>query len=158
MRPQIVDNSIYLFPNSKGGSLDHLTRHIQNLATSNLGRHAAATAVVCRGTEMQQNAVSVMMSHSASTQKLIYSANKGPREAVEGFTAMEGLRGKGRMEQRKERFSTTEVGDIQLYFGNSMAAGKVPGIAECREFVMNHSSTKTAKQIRDKVRNLIGRK
>ena len=61
-RPQIAAESVYVFPNSKGKSLDHLSRHVQILVkcvgialpTSFLGRHAAATAVVCRGSETQQ--------------------------------------------------------------------------------------------------------
>ena len=96
VRPQIAATSVYLFPNTLGGCLDHLTRRIQKLAngagislpTCSFGRHAAATAAPAK-----QIAVSVMMSHSAATQKLIYAANKGASKAVEGSRSMEGLRG-----------------------------------------------------------------
>ena len=128
------------------------------LPTSSLGRHAAATAVVCRGSETQQNAVSMMMCHSAATQKLIYAANKGPSEAVEGFRTMESLRGAEGQGSPRKRFSTPEVEDMTLYFDGFIAAGEVPTIGQCRVFVGDHNSTKTAKQVRDKMRNIVGRK
>lgn len=161
VRPQIAAKSIYLIPNLKEKSLDHLSRHIQipsvsiALNTSCLGRHAAVTAAVCRGSEMQQNAVSMMMSHSAVTQKLIYADNKGASEVVEGFRAMEGLRGTEGQGSPRKRFSNPQVNNRKLYFNATIAAGEVRTIGQCRAYVGDH---KSEKQVGDKLRNIIGRK
>ena len=64
--------------------------------------------------------MSVMMSHSAATQKLIYAANKGAGEALEAFRAMEDLRGTEGMVSPKKRLSTPEVEDMKLYFDSNI--------------------------------------
>ena len=160
-------DSTLLFPNRDGKPLDHLSRHVNNLATK-LGfklppnatatRHAAATAVAGKS-EKERGAVATAMSHSERTQKLYYAANKGRKEAVEGYRVMETLRQEERGNQGSSGlrvpFSETETETVSEYFSQHVSATKPPTIAECRQFLDQHHLNRDAKQIRDKVRNLI---
>ena len=71
-----------------------------------------------------------------------------------GSRLWRGTEGQG----KAKRFSTPEVDDMKLYFVCNIVAGEVLTIAQCRAFVGDHNSNKTAKQVRDKLRNLIRRK
>ena len=168
LRPQIEgSSSILLFPNRKGKPLDHLSRHVNNLANK-LGiqipsnatatRHITATAVAS-SSFTERSAVATAMSHSTATQNLYYAANKGKKDAVKGFSIMEGMRqteSEGTSSSRVP-FSDTEKEVISNYFSQHISSGTVPSAEECRHFLYEHQLNRTQKQIRDKVRNLIGR-
>ena len=169
LRPQSEGSSSdLLFPNREGHPLDHLSRHVDKLAktlgidlprTATQTRHAAATAIA-EGTEVERNAVAVTMSHSPRTQQLYYSLKKGRKEAVEGYRVMEGIRkgDKGRETGGSRKgFSEEETDTIRLYFSDYISSGKVPSSGECKQFLAQHQLARDAKQVRDKVRNIIGR-
>ena len=84
-----------------------------------LVRHAAATAVVQIRSKTQ----------SAAT------VNKGLSQAVEGFRAMESVRGIEGQGSPRKLLSTPEVEDMKLYFDSHIAGGEVPTIGRCRVFV-----------------------
>lgn len=167
VRPALEGSeSIFLFPNREGKQLDHLSRHVYKLAnklgyelphTATATRHAAATSVAGR-TEREREAVATAMSHSQRTQQLYYSINKGKKDALEGYRVMEGLR-----RQEKEKggsrvpFTETETETISEYFSQHISSATVPNARECREFLAQHKLERDAKQIRDKIRNIIGR-
>ena len=101
IRPAVEGSeSNLLFPNKDGKALDHLSRHVQNLATK-LGiklpctatatRHAAATAAALCG-EVERTTVAAAMSHSKQTQEVYYTLNKGTKDAVQGYRVMEEIR------------------------------------------------------------------
>ena len=170
IRPALEGSSSkLLFPNREGKSLDHLSRHVQRLAsslridlppTATATRHAAATAVADQP-ETERTKVAVAMSHSRRTQELYYSLKKGKRDAVEGYRVLEGCR-KGEREGRDQAsaraFTQDETEVVTDYFSLHISSGKPPAIDECREFIKQHPLQRSAKQVRDKVRNLIGRK
>ena len=161
-------SSAILFPNRDGRPLDHLSRHVEKLAnklgiclphTATETRHAAATAIA-EGTDKERTAVAAAMSHSQRTQQLYYSLKKGRKEAVEGYRVMEGIRrGAEGMEAGGARkgFSVEETDVIRLFFADHISNSKAPSSAECRQFLAQHPLARDAKQVRDKVRNLIGR-
>ena len=55
------------------------------------------------------------------------------------------------------RFSTEEKQVVSDFFAEHISSGRAPSIDQCREFLRDHPIERTAKQIRDKVRNMIGR-
>lgn len=169
IRPSLEgSSSTLLFPNREGKHLDHLSRHVEKLATK-LGiklprtatetRHAAATAVA-GSSDVQRTAVAAAMSHSKRTQELYYSLNKGKKDAVEGYRVMEGIRREERdgREAARVQFSEEDAHVIALFFSDHISGAKAPSIEECRDFLKQHQIGRSAKQVRDKVRNLIGRR
>ena len=170
IRPQLEGSSSnLLFPNRDGRPLDHLSRHVEKLAnrlgialprTATVTRHAAATAIA-EGTEVERMAVATAMSHSQQTQQLYYSLKKGRKEAVEGYRVMQGLRSGNEGREAggmRKGFSKEETDTISAYFSDYISSGKVPTSEDCREFLTQHLLARDAKQVRDKVRNLIGRR
>ena len=168
IRPQTEGSSSnVLFPNRDGKPLAHLSRRANSLAkvlgtdlpsTATKTRHSAATAVQ-EMPEEERSAVANTMSHSQRTQQLYYSLKKGRKEAVEGFQAMEEMRRKPSVTcgRKRKLFTPEETNTIRSYFTDNISAGATPGLEECREFVTEHAFPKDPKQVRDKVRNLIGR-
>ena len=158
-----------LFPNRDGKAIDHLSRHVQNLATK-LGiklprtatatRHAAATAAAVCG-EAERTTVAAAMSHSKQTQEVYYTLNKGTKDAVQGYRVMEEIRRDerqgGAASSARMRFSTEEKQVVSDFFAEHISSRRAPSIDQCREFLRDHPIERTAKQIRDKVRNMIGR-
>ena len=154
IRPTLEVESDLLFPNREGKQLDHLSRHVKNLAiklglglpnTATETRHAAATAVAGSG-PAEQTAVETAMSHSRRTQELYYSLHKGKKDAVEGYRLMETMR---REEKGNEgsslrgSFTASEVSTIKDYFEHHVVSRKAPTIFECREF-LDQQGLKTA--------------
>ena len=60
--------------------------------------------------------------------------------------------GLGREEVSSDLFFTM----ISEYFRDSITSGNAPSIQECHQFLEKHPRQQDAKQVRDKVRNLIG--
>ena len=165
VRPTLEgSDSVLLFPNRDGQPLDHLSRHVKSLSTK-LGftlpstttatRHSAATAVVNLRQE-ERAAVANAMSHSERSHKLYYAANKGPENALKGFKVMQNLREQERGERCKGNGKVPFTSEaIEEYFNDHITNSTSPTIDECRKFLSDHQMTRTAKQVRDKVRNLI---
>ena len=163
---QVGDSNI-LFPNTEGRPIDHLSRCV-NTVTKSLGiklpstatetRHSAATAIQ-GGTEQQRNVVATTMSHSRMTQEVYYSLKKGQKEAVEGYRLMEGMRRREANASGGGRslFTPEQTETIRSFFGDHIASRTPPSLEECRQFVKQHPIGKEPKNVRDKVRNLIGR-
>ena len=57
----------------------------------------------------------------------------------------------------RSAFHKDETTTISEYFRDSITSGNPPAIQECREFLEKHPLQRDAKQVSDKVRNLIGR-
>ena len=159
-------SSNFLFPNREGKRLDHLSRHVSNLAkklgfnlpkTATETRHSAATAAA-ECSQQERASVAAAMSHSQRTQDLYYTLTKGRKHAVEGYRIMEGLR-QSEVQESSTRgvFTEDHTESVTEYFADHIASRQPPSIQECREFVSQHHIDRTAKQVRDKVRNLIGR-
>ena len=139
IRPHLDGSASHLlFPNREGKKLDHLSRHIEKLSTNlgiNLPRtatdttHATATAVA-GSSGMERTAVAAAMSHSKQSQELYYQANKGKKDAVEGYRLMETMR---REEKGNEgssvrgSFTASEMSTIKDYFEQR---GKVIGLLD----------------------------
>ena len=136
---------------------------VQLPRTATETRHAAATAAAeCR--DQERMTVATAMSHSKRTQEVYYTLKKGKKQAVEGYRVMEGIR-RGEREGREAGgagarflYSATDTQVISAFFAQHVSNRKAPSIEECREFVQQHPIDCTPKQVRDKVRNLIGRK
>ena len=173
IRPALEGNSSkLLFPNREGRPIDHLSRHVEKLAgklevqlprTATETRHAAATAAAKCG-DQERTTVATAMSHSKRSQEVYYTLNKGKKQAVEGYRVMEGIR-RGEREGMEAGgagsrflFSPRDTQAISAFFEQHVSSRKAPSIEECREFVRQHPIDCTPKQVRDKVRNLIGRK
>ena len=169
IRPHLEGKSSPLiFPNREGKKLDHLSRKIEKLSTQ-LGisvprtatdtRHATATAVA-GSSDMERTAVAAAMSHSKQTQELYYQAKKGKKEAVDGFRVMESVRREEKEIEGRVRgiFTESDASTIKDYFQQHVQSRTPPTIDECREFLQQQGLGRTPKQIRDKVRNIIGRK
>lgn len=77
---------------------------------------------------------------------------------MEGFRGQGGGEGGGGPSAGRGSFSDEEIESIRYYFEGHLTNKKVATIAECRTFLADHGTGKTAKQICDKVRNMIGRK
>ena len=169
LRPLLEGStSELLFPNRDGNPIDHLSRHVAKLATK-LGyqlsltatetRHAAATTVAGSSYE-ERSAVAAAMSHSQRTQHLYYTLKKGKKDAVEGYRVLEGVR---REEESRGvggtrvRFTSEDEEVLLEYFAQHISSRKPPSSDECRQFLQQHPLNRDHKQIRDKVRNLIGR-
>ena len=166
LRPLLEGStSELLLPNREGNPINHLSRHVAKLATK-LGcqlprtatetRHAAGTAVAGSSYE-ERSAVAAAMSHSQRTQHLYYTQKKREKDAVEGYKVMEGVR-RGEESRgvggTRVTFTDEELSD---YFGQHIYSKKPPSSDECRQFLQQHPLNRDPKQIRDKVRNLIGR-
>ena len=54
-------------------------------------------------------------------------------------------------------FTDEEKEVVSDYFGQHISSRKPPSSDECRQFLQQHPLNRDPKQIRDKVRNLIGR-
>ena len=170
IRPALEGSESHLlFPNREGKTLDHLSRHVEALGTK-LGiklprtatetRHAAATAAAACGDE-ERTTVAAAMSHSKRTQEVYYTLNKGKKDAVQGYRVMEEMRrGEtqgGAASWARVPFSAEEKQVVSDFFSHHISTGKPPSTDEWREFLRLHPIQRTAKQVRDKVRNLIGR-
>ena len=165
---KLLPESPLLFPNQHGKVLDHLSRHVKKLGehynlqlpTATESRHSAATVVTKTCQQTSQQAVAVMMSHSARTQERYYAAIKGVDDAVEGYKIMEGLRQKAppshsTSTRLRVPFSDEEVETLESYFYDHIETLTAPSESECREFLKEHPMNREAKQVRDKVRHFI---
>ena len=172
IRPKLEwSDSTLLFSNREGKPFDHLSRHVKQLAskfnidlpkTATETRHAAATAVA-GSREPVRNAVAAAMSHSRRTQELYYSLRKGRKDALEGYRVIEGMRqgeeGRERQDNTGTRnpFTDAETNTIAAYFSDHISSKTPSTSSECRKFLKEHPLSRSEKQIRDKVRNIIGR-
>ena len=131
---------------------------IQIPSNATATRHITAAAVASSSL-MERSAIATAMSHLTATQNLYYPANKGKNDAVKGFSIMEGMRrtDSGGTSTGRVPFSDTEKEVISTYFSQHISSQKAPTAEECRQFLYEHQLNRTQKQIRDKVRNLIGR-
>ena len=163
LRPKLAEGPL-LFPNKDGHAIDHLSRHVVklgnqygiNVPTATQSRHDAATAISSAGSA-ERSAVATMMSHSTVTQERYYMKNKGRQQAAEGYSLMESVRETGRVSGRRFRvpFTSDETETISLYFQDEIGARSAPSIERCWQFLLDHPMDKEAKQVRDKVRNLM---
>ena len=165
LRPLLSDSPL-LFPNQSGKPIDHLSRHLHRLGkkyaievpTASASRRAAATAISKAGSEADREAVATMMSHSQQTQQRYYAMTKGRDVAVKGFLLMESLRQDSPGDAASSvrvRYSEGECESILLYFQEYIESGSAPPINVCHDFLRDHPMNREAKQVRDKVRNLI---
>ena len=56
---------------------------------------------------------------------------------------------------KRRPFTKEENESVSLYFSSHIEAGDTPTSAECRDFLENHGLSRTAKNIQDKVKNII---
>ena len=99
------------------------------------------------------------MSHSQRTKQLYYVAKHGKKDAVKGYSVIESIR---QEESRPETggrvpFTEEDTEIISNYFSDHISSRKAPTAAECKQFLNEHPLNRNHKQIRDKVRNIIGR-
>ena len=57
--------------------------------------------------------------------------------------------------QRRCPFSQEETDQVKKYFKENIARGVTVSLAECKSFISNTKLSRTAKNIQDKVRNLM---
>ena len=163
IRPAMQADSGLAFPNSRGNPLDHLSRRVTklaesvgicNLPTATWSRHMAATAVQ-HLPESSRSAAAVTMSHSEQTQQRYYAHTKSSQQAAEGFAILESVRSGSKPKKPRTEYSEEELEIISLYFAHHIATNKQPSMTECKEFVENHPISRSAKQVWDKLRNII---
>ena len=169
LRPLLPDSPL-LFPNKMGKPFDHLSRHVQQLGekfslqlpNATDSRHTAATATAMSCSDQDRDAVATAMSHSRKTQQNYYVNLKSKQEAARGFQVLEDLR-QGHKTASKERkprveYSKEDVQTIALYFDSYIAAQDVPSAQECKQFLDDHPMSRSPKNVRDKVRQIIDTK
>ena len=101
------------------------------------------------------------MSHSKHTQEVYYTLNKGKKDTVQGYRVMKEMRRGERQGTAascaRVPFSAEEKEVVSDFFNHHISSGKPPSTDECREFLRQYPIERTAKQVRDKVHNIIGR-
>ena len=63
--------------------------------------------------------------------------------------------GEGTPKKGRGTYSEEDLEVIKTYFDNNIQSGTPPSIYECREFLRQHPLQRDAKQVRDKVRNIV---
>ena len=171
--------STNLFVLSGSRPLTKLSSRIQSLGkiygltlpTATRVRKIGATSVALNlGDTATAHLVTRQLSHSAATESQYYQAIVGDRHAVEAFGSMENLRagGTGNVKeeklasespckelQKKNTFSADETAYIQEHFTENVEERRTPSLARCKTFLELSGLQRSAKNIQDKVKNLI---
>ena len=184
VRSKVAEKSPYLFPDFKGGQLNHLTRVVTRFAED---RHISLPNVqsVCTSVELKakhmaapvQEAVSRSLSHGHATVLKHYMAN----DKESGYLAYETIQnivsgdkgdadepeasglGKASPKKPKRKAYTQEENEIvKAYFASYIRSKELPLKADSQRFLDGQPEHlfqgRKPHDVYDKVRNLIGRK
>ena len=140
--------------------------HLRRAGPNCNGRKVLATkaATSCSATEVR--GLATQMSHSVQTHQKYYEQLKGSKHAAAAHRTIGKLLGEktpatetGEDEppRKKRKFSEGETQSIEEWFREFLEKQECPSLPACRDFLDNTSSTheRTARDIRDKVRNII---
>ena len=110
-------------------------------------RHSYPSAAATKS-DHEKSSMAVTMSHSKQTQARYYTHNKSTVEAVKGFKVLQNIRKEAETEKQcRKKFTKDEMDFIKTYFKDNIDNQSQPSIDECREFVKQHSITRSGKQI-----------
>lgn len=154
-----------------------------NVPTATKMRKIGATSVALNVTGPKSTLVTRQLSHSIETDARFYQALESDQHAVAAFTTMETLR-RGQAVQpepqtdegspcssksiptvgsstnagvvKRRPFTEAESDAIHEYFSGDIAAIHTPSLHDCKTFLTAHPSiNRNAKQVQDKVKNII---
>ena len=165
IRPSFGSHCPLAFPNQRENPIDHFSRAVINLAKqfgingmprSTDARHSYPSAAATKS-DNEKSSMAVTMSHSKQTQARYYTHNKSTVEAVKGFKVLQNIRQEAETErQSRKKHTKDEMDFITTYFKDNIDNQSQSSIDECREFVKQHSITRSGKQIWDKLKYLTG--
>ena len=184
VRSKVAEKSLYLFPDFKGGQLNHLTRVVTRFAEERSislpNAQTVRTSVELKAKHMAapvQEAVSRSLSHSQATVLKHYRANdkeSGLLAYKTIQTIVSGEKGDAdepevsELEQaspkkpKRKAYTQEENEIVMAYFVSYIRNKELPLKAESQQFLDGQPEDlfqgRKAHDIYDKVRNLIGRK
>ena len=155
-------------------------RHGRVLPSATRVRKIGATEVAMKmGDSADAHLVTRHMSHSAATETKYYQAIVGDKHSHRAYQLMEGLRSDegeavkvakscsdansrdsedddvhSTPVQKRRHFTLEETNLISEYFGKVISRGDTPSLAECKMFIERRNTSRTPKNIQDKVKHL----
>ena len=137
-------------------------------------RKSGATAAVSSLNKDNMELLSSHMSHSSSTSERYYRHRERDASAVTAFDKIRSISGEliiqstqiftiflniadtlPTKEEPQRGFSNSMVQLMKEDFCQEIAEGRRPTLKKCRDFIQKHKINKRAKQIQDKVFNII---
>ena len=177
-RRQVGDKEVEnLFVLSGGRPIVNLSSKIKaiglryglSLPSATRVRKIGATSVALNlGKSASANLVTRQMSHSVNTEAIYYQAIVGDKHAASAYSTMSNLRtgqqttpvtekeeSTLRSTQQRRPYSDEETEAIKRYFVVEIGAGDRVALAACKKFLGLHHFSRTAKNVQDKIRNLV---
>ena len=154
-----VEN-LFVYPGEQ--PITNLTNRLQPLArhyghmvpTATTIRKAAATKGAKELSYGEMATLSKQMSHSTETSQRYYQALSSDKQALEAYHTIQRMQ-HDHTTKKRQAFSDEEEKLIKDYYSGSIKRGKTPALHVCKDFAKYEHTTRSAKQVQDKVRTII---